>query len=133
MAYFEWGDDLVIDHGPIDEDHQHLVALVNALHTATSQGCGQEVVGDILKDLMAYTQGHLQREEQIMAQVRFPRLEGHKKGHEQFVRDLEALQHKFEQGSITTASQLSTLLRDWLSLHIRRSDREIRECLRASR
>ncbi|HEX5372998.1 MAG TPA: bacteriohemerythrin [Aquabacterium sp.] len=133
MAYFEWADDLAIDHGPIDDDHKHLVALVNALHTATSQGCGQEVVGDILKDLAAYTKDHLQREEQIMVSIRFPKLEGHKKGHEKFVHDLEALQHKYEQGSITTASQLSTLLRDWLSLHIRRSDREIRDFLKASR
>ena len=41
MAYFEWADDLVIDHGPIDQDHRHLVDLVNQLHTATSQGRGR--------------------------------------------------------------------------------------------
>ena len=29
MAYFEWADDMVIDNGPIDEDHRKLVDLVN--------------------------------------------------------------------------------------------------------
>lgn len=129
MAYFEWADDLVIDHGPIDQDHQHLVELVNTLHTATSQGCGQDVVGQILEDLTAYTKGHLQREERLMAEVNFPQLEGHRHGHERFVADLEKIQRRFESGSITTASQLSALLRDWLSLHIRRSDRPLREYL----
>lgn len=129
MAYFEWADDLVIDKGPIDQDHQHLVELVNTLHTATSQGCGQDVVGHILDDLAAYTKGHLQREERLMAEVNFPQLEGHRHGHERFVADLEKIQRRFESGSITTASQLSALLRDWLSLHIRRSDRPLREYL----
>ena len=27
MAYFEWAEDLVIDRGPIDQDHRHLIDL----------------------------------------------------------------------------------------------------------
>ena len=37
MAYFNWAEDMVIDNGPIDEDHKHLADLVNALHDATDQ------------------------------------------------------------------------------------------------
>jgi hemerythrin-like metal-binding protein len=124
MAYFDWADDMVIDGGPIDEDHRNLVNLVNALHTATSEGRGHEVVEEILASVIAYTKDHLAREEQIMASMHFPNLERHKIGHEKFVAQLRELQLKFEQGSITVASQLSSVLRDWLSLHIRRSDKE---------
>lgn len=126
MAYFEWADDLVIDNGPIDQDHRHLVDLVNQLHTATSQGTGQESVGPILEQLISYTREHLTREERVMEQVHFPHLKGHRIGHQAFIGDLLALQEKYASGSITVASQLSTLLRDWLSLHIRRNDRELR-------
>lgn len=125
MAYFEWADDLAIDHGPIDEDHRHLVELVNQLHTATSEGRGVEVVGEILHSLIAYTTDHLRREEGQMAIAHFPHLERHKVGHKAFVDQLNALQAKFDSGSITVAAQLSTVLRDWLSLHIRRSDKEL--------
>ena len=125
MAYFEWADDLVIDNGPIDKDHRHLVDLVNELHTATSQGHGQQIVANILESLINYTSDHLQREERLMASVNFPNLERHKIGHVKFTQDLRALQTKYEAGSITVASQLSTALRDWLSLHIRRSDKEL--------
>ena len=38
MAYFEWADDMVIDGGPIDQDHRVLVDLVNELHSATVRG-----------------------------------------------------------------------------------------------
>jgi hemerythrin len=32
---------------------------------------------------------------------------------------------KLQAGSITVAAQLSAVLRDWLSLHIRRNDKEL--------
>lgn len=129
MAYFEWADDMVIDKGPIDADHQQLVNLVNDLHTATSEGRGQEVIERIMHELIRYTKEHLEREEQLMASIQFPQLERHKVGHAHFTRQLNELQAKFDQGSITVASQLSTVLRDWLSLHIRRSDKEIKTFL----
>lgn len=133
MAYFEWADDLVIDGGPIDEDHRKLVDMVNELHTATSEGRGMEIVDKILDALIQYTTDHLQREEAQMAAVNFPDLERHKIGHVKFIENLRQLQKKYESGSITVASQLSTTLRDWLSLHIRRSDKELLEFIKKTR
>ena len=133
MAYFEWAPDMVIDEGPIDADHQRLVELVNQLHTATSQGEGQAVVSGILASLIKYTTTHLRTEEDLMLRLKFPNLEGHKRGHEKFIADLLGLKQKFEGGSITVASQLSTVLRDWLSLHIRRNDKELHKFLKHSR
>jgi len=125
MAYFEWADDMAIDGGPIDADHRRLVDLVNALHTATTRGEGHTVVEALLQSLIADTQEHLRREEQIMAQLGFPGLEHHRIGHRHFMDDLHALQRKLQSGSITVAAQLSAVLRDWLSLHIRRNDKEL--------
>lgn len=125
MAYFEWADDMVIDKGPIDQDHRQLVDLVNALHTATSDGRGQDVVATILDDVIRYTAEHLQREEHLMENMQFPNLVQHKHGHDQFMQHVRNLKKKYDCGSITVASQLSTALRDWLSLHIRRNDKEI--------
>ena len=126
MAYFEWADDLCIDHGPIDEDHRKLVDLVNELHTATTDGRGLEVVERIMKELIAYTIEHLRREEHEMALVNFPNLAGHKIGHQHFIDSLYDLKGKYEAGSISVAAKLSMVLRDWLSLHIRRSDKELK-------
>ena len=38
-----------------------------------------------------------------------------------------------DAGQITVAAQLSALLRDWLSLHIRRNDKELRQFLQTQR
>jgi len=130
MAYFEWAEDMEIDRGPIDADHRHLVDLVNELHTATTEGRGREVVGAILTELIGYTTDHLRREEASMAAVNFPHLARHKIGHAHFVESLSGLQKQYEAGRISVAAQLSTVLRDWLSLHIRRSDKELLEFIR---
>lgn len=128
MAYFEWADDMEIDGGgPIDRDHQLLVDLVNELHTATSRGAGREVVGGILSRTISSTREHLTREEELMAQKGFTGLEMHKQGHDSFMERLFMLQQKHEAGSLTVAAQLSATLRDWLSLHIRRNDKELRK------
>ncbi|WP_342616395.1 bacteriohemerythrin [Rhodoferax sp. GW822-FHT02A01] len=127
MAYFEWAKDMEIDGGAIDADHHRLVDLVNDLHTATSVGEGQAVVADILASLIKYTKTHLKTEEELMARMHFPHMEGHQRGHEKFIEDLLSLEKKYQNGSITVASQLSTVLRDWLSLHIRRNDKELHQ------
>lgn len=130
MAYFKWADDLVIDNGPIDEDHKRLAELVSELHAAAAAGHGVDVVNKILGQLLDYTAIHLEREEAEMAKVDFPNLENHKIGHVHFMENLRQLQRQYESGSITVATQLATILRDWLSLHIRRSDRELLDFIR---
>lgn len=56
MAYFVWADDMVIDNGTIDQDHRKLVDQVNALHTATIDGRGNEIVGQLLERVIADTE-----------------------------------------------------------------------------
>ena len=53
--------------------------------------------------------------------------------HHVIAAQLQALADRQEVGSITVASLLSSLMRDWLSLHIRRSDRELVAFLKAKR
>lgn len=130
MAYFDWAQDMVIDGGAIDAEHRKLVDLVNRLHDATSAGRGREVVGDLLGELIRDTAEHLHHEEAAMAAAGFPNLERHKIGHQAFVDELDKLQERYRQGSISVAAQLSSLLRDWLSLHIRRNDKELHDFLR---
>lgn len=125
MAYFEWASDMEVDQGPIDQDHKKLVEQVNTLHTATSEGCGQDIVGELLLELIEDTVEHIRREEQHMERLGFPDLEAHRQGHARFVAQLHELQDKYAAGGITVAAQLSRVLRDWLSIHIRRHDKEI--------
>lgn len=107
----------------LDQDHRKLVDLVNELHTATTHGEGREVIGPILERLVGYTREHFQREEQHMERVRYSHIAEHKRQHKFLLDKVLEMQSRFESQNATVAAQVSTLLRDWLSLHIRREDK----------
>ncbi len=132
MPYFEWTAELIIDRGAIDEDHLLLVNLVNSLHDAATEGLSPSTVMERMAELVFYTQDHLLREEDVMAAVGFPNLDSHKQGHIELMAHLHALQRDYNSGQATTALQLASLLRDWLSNHIREADGELRQFLQDS-
>ena len=125
MTYYEWAEDLAIDHGHLDDDHHLLVKLANQLHDATSRGEGRSVVGGLMTQVMNSTLEHVQREENLMEALGYPRLAEHRQGHLRFIEELRFLQHRYQSGSIVVAAEFSTLLRDWLSLHVRRQDKDL--------
>lgn len=125
MTYYEWAEDLAIDHGPLDADHRLLIDQSNWLHDATNRGEGRAVVGNLMNQVLAATLEHVQREEHYMETLGYPRLDDHRRGHLRFVEELRFLQHRYQSGSIVVAAEFSTLLRDWLSLHVRRQDKDI--------
>ena len=94
-----------------------VLSVTTGFETAGVLQCGNE--------LIRYTAEHLQREEHLMGSLHFPNLVRHKEGHDKFMEKIRDLKKLYDGGSITVASQLSTVLRDWLSLHIRRNDKEI--------
>lgn len=123
MAYFNWGDDLAVGNLQVDDDHKQLIGFVNELHTATSRGEGREVVGEILSGLIKYTQEHFQREEHYMERLRYPKLDAHRRQHAALIKTVLEMRDKYERGHVTVPAQVSALLRDWLSIHIRREDK----------
>lgn len=123
MSFFPWNDDLSVGNALLDHDHRKLIGLVNELHSATSRGAGMEVVGKVLAELAAYAREHFQREEHHMERVRYPALDAHRCEHRELLEKVDALQHRFRNGDVTVAARVSMLLRDWLSIHIARSDR----------
>lgn len=59
-----------------------------------------------------------------MVLAQFPNLERHKQGRSHFIDEPRSLQTHHKNNSVSVAAQLSTVLRDWLSLHSRSSDKE---------
>jgi len=56
MEIFHWTADLATGNGMIDQDHRHLIALVNKLNDAMTGGKGNAVLGQVLDELIAEVQ-----------------------------------------------------------------------------
>ena len=83
MAFFEWSADMEIDGGDIDRDHRQLIEYINRLHEYTLDGQGREIVGEVLEQLLTYTEQHFEREERLMTSLGFPGVKEHHRKHQE--------------------------------------------------
>ncbi len=118
-----WNDSIRFGIDSIDQQHHHLVDLVNKLHHAMRRRAGRSVLAATLKELAQYTVEHFQSEEKMMAAVKYPQLEAHKREHEKLVSQVVDFQRQFESGSATITLDLMNFLSDWLLNHIKKVDR----------
>ncbi len=58
MPVFTWADEYSVNVPEIDAQHKKLMDMINRLYEAMENGCGSQVVGQILDDLVVYTQNH---------------------------------------------------------------------------
>lgn len=115
-----WTKDLNTGIDVIDEQHKRIVDYINQLKTALHQSDGR-LVGSVLNELADYCISHLSFEESLMAEVHYPYLKPHKAMHDMFVKRLEKLQEKYDQGE-DVAAQLHDMLSTWLIHHIKKVD-----------
>jgi hemerythrin len=133
MAY-QWTQDWAVGVDQIDRQHQELVARVNALLAAMSQGKGRDEVGRTISFLESYVSTHFGAEEKLMASRAYPSIESHKALHAAFVNDFLALKQSLLAGGDSTALTLQVQRRvgDWLINHIGKVDKLLGQFLSAA-
>ncbi|WP_305044822.1 bacteriohemerythrin [Geoalkalibacter sp.] len=118
-----WSDDLSVGIAHIDRQHQKLVEMVNQMFAAMKSGQGDAMLGDILAQLVDYTQKHFFEEERLMKSHQFPDFEEHKAAHAHLVGQVADFQQKFKAGKVSVSSDLFNFLKGWLINHIQGTDK----------
>jgi hemerythrin len=124
MALMTFGQNYSVGVQAIDGQHKVLFDIINELHAAMMKGQAQNLTGPLLKKLADYTRNHFAAEEAAMASVKYPGLEVHKTKHRELVKQVEDYITRFEKGEITLNLHLLNFLRDWLTNHIQKVDKE---------
>jgi len=125
MATFTWTADLSTGNTMIDQDHKHLIDLVNKLNDAMLTGKGNTVLGSVFDELIRYTASHFGREERLMSQINYAEAATHKAEHEKLVTEVTVLRRNFQAGSVVLSSKVYLFLTDWLNRHIKSSDKKL--------
>jgi hemerythrin len=124
MAFIDWKESYNTGVGPIDEQHQRLVELINELHSAMKQAKSKEVIGEVISELAKYTQYHFTDEEKYMQRANYPKLLEHKKEHDDFVAHVSDYKGRFDRGEVMLSIDVLNFLQDWLVDHIEGSDQD---------
>ena len=121
MAQIEWSKEYETGIEEVDSQHKHLVEIVNKFESALQKGKGRRVMGEILRDLVGYTQEHFTYEEEVMAAADYEGLKLHKSQHRQLLQKVERYQFDFIQGK-RISQDMHDFLHYWLMNHIKIDD-----------
>jgi hemerythrin-like metal-binding protein len=124
MALFEWNDTFSVNIEVLDEQHKHLVKLINDLYRSLLSNNPQEKMGDILDGMIEYASIHFQDEEAIMMEHDYPWYQSHKQKHYEFVNNALDYQKKFRSGEMKPSTEIVNFLKEWLKDHIMGADKE---------
>ncbi len=128
----EWTPELSTSVTEIDEQHKELFRRINSLLDACGSGQGKGEVGRVIGFLEDYVVTHFGTEERYMAETRYHAAATHKEEHRYFIGQIADLKRKFlEEGSGVHVVLLTIRTAiEWLSSHIRKTDRALGEYLK---
>jgi hemerythrin len=124
MALLTWDDRYSVGVCSLDSQHSLLFKLINELAAAMASGNPRNLIAGVLRRLLVYTRNHFSAEEAILAATRYPGLEQHRQTHRRLTKHVEEFEARFERGERAEHAQLLDFLRDWVTDHVLRSDKE---------
>ncbi len=124
MSFLEWSSKYELGIGVVDEQHERLFQIVNSLYDSVVNGEEQNVLGEILDELIDYTVYHFETEEEKFEHYSYPKLQEHKREHNDLTLQVLELQKKFYNHELTITYDVLDFLSEWLKDHTTNSDYE---------
>ncbi|MDA8140578.1 MAG: bacteriohemerythrin [Desulfobacteraceae bacterium] len=131
MAIIKWSEELNVGIKQIDSQHQQLISIINTLHDHMMQRKGKDVLKTIVDQLADYTRKHFTTEEQLFIKHKYSEATGHKHQHDAFIEKVAGYQNELQKGSNMFSVDVLNFLRDWITNHIKVTDKKYAPFLRA--
>ena len=127
MEKLEWKKEYSVGVEMIDEQHKMFIGIINELYVAIIEKKEKQILDDVFKQLVAYTQFHFQTEERYFDEFHYEGAEEHKMAHKKLCDQIADLQKR--EGSIMeNPFELMDFLEDWLVDHIMGMDKKYGPC-----
>jgi len=124
MPIAHWSPNLSVGAEELDSDHQNLIDVLNRLDGEVGSSAGRDAVSQILDELIARTETHFRREEEIMAQEKYPEAEHHAKIHQALIEEIQVFKTEFA-GGMEIGPEITEFIKRWLISHIMESDKHL--------
>ena len=72
MSFMTWNRKFLVGAKSVDQQHAHLFAIVNELHTAMMNGHAKNLAGSLLEKLFKYTVQNFAFEEHMSRAAKYP-------------------------------------------------------------
>lgn len=127
----DWRDEMVIDHGGLDDDHRQLHQLIRRFLALPGEEDQRARAVALLARLRALSLMHFEREEKVQAAIRYPFLAEHAAQHRhmldvlnEIIAQVDAPESAFAFGYVK--SKADQLLPHWFMHHLAKADLPLR-------
>ncbi len=119
-----WSDSCVSGHRLIDDEHRGLFDATNALVAAmTDSRLESATVIAQVEDILAAAAHHFVDEEKVLAEIRYPGLDGHRKLHEKLLGGARRLLVEVRAGTSSPGEIVEFLAYEVVNRHVLKADR----------
>ena len=116
--------DLLTHVKEIDEQHEKLFDLINAVEAAGNESYTKEETEKALNFLSAYIIEHFSREEELMRKSDYPEYEWHATWHQGYISKSKSLKEEYDKNG--PSEEFTNILQEfiikWIVTHIRNVD-----------
>jgi hemerythrin len=129
-GFVSWKPEYSVGVKSIDEQHIKLLNLINNVHAAVLCDTGPDFERGALEEMVAYTEGHLKYEEELMQEHSYFDYEAHKGQHDRMVSQVGLYVKRYEEKGSEILPEVADYLQRWLVQHIQGTDRKLCDHLR---
>tara|TARA_Y100000294_G_scaffold86422_2_gene80868 strand:+ start:310 stop:717 length:408 start_codon:yes stop_codon:yes gene_type:complete len=123
MPYIEWSDSYSVDIEEMDKQHKQLLDIINEFDEAAEKKEEKNILNKTLEALLDYSDTHFKKEEELLEQHEYPKIEEHKMRHRELVEGVCQIAIKVKEGDKDAPYQIAFLLGDWLLNHLAKEDK----------
>jgi hemerythrin len=124
-----WKAEYSVGIKSLDDDHKHLIFLLNQFKTAYDYDTSAEFERQALEQLVEYTRFHFTREEGMMQEAGYVDFTEHKKQHERMIAQVEEFVGLYKREGHDSLNEVSTYLTNWLINHINGTDKQYTQAM----
>jgi hemerythrin len=118
----QWREQLSVGNDLIDDDHKHLIAMINQVEDILGTNNLGKLKG-VLRSLADYSKIHFSREELVASAAGFAQLTQLHESHEALIKKLIEVSQEFGTELVEASVQHRIeFLRDWLISHVIKED-----------
>ncbi len=128
----EWRDSLSVGNDFIDEDHKHLLVLINQYEIAVQQQ-NVPILENAFEGLVDYAHSHFEREQKLMEAVHYPERRAHADLHTKLIDTMDDFHKGLIKENTVDIKKVSKFLHDWIIDHVVNEDMKLRPYVKGQR
>ena len=129
MSIIKWTEELEIGIESIDDQHRHLIEVINELHLGVKHHEDNGVILPLIDKLHRYADVHFNEEEVLLNKHNFPGRLDHAEEHKEFIAKVDELKSRCESSKEMLTVDVRNFLLGWFFHHIRINDMEYKAFL----